>query len=87
MLRRVCPKCLNTSYVDGKHCEECGTELLEWGLLCECGAPIHPYFPLRVFPPWGRSTAHAVKHCGSCGRDNSGIVKKHIELIRRAWKA
>ncbi len=82
MTRRICLKCLDIKSFGGEHCTSCGEKLVDFKLLCECGAEINPHFWFRVFPPWGRRIYN--KYCLGCGRDIRKPVKEYLEELKVA---
>jgi len=78
---KICLKCLDINH-GGKHCQYCGRELLDFTLMCECGAEIVPHIWARRFPPWGKAIDK--KYCPDCGRDIRKPVKEYIEELKLA---
>jgi len=83
---KICPTCLQATSFNAEYCSECGTKMVDFDLVCECGAKISPYFAYRWFPIMRRSTKPINTHCTSCGRNIVEPVKNYIEEIQRTWK-
>jgi len=84
MTRMICLKCLDVTRFGGKHCTRCGERLVDFTLMCECGAEINPLFWPRFFPPWGRQITN--KYCPQCGRDIRKSVKDYIKELKAAGR-
>lgn len=67
MVRKICLKCLDIKHFGGNNCQYCGSNLLDFDLMCECGTEINPNFWFRLFPPWGKHIHN--KYCTNCGQD------------------
>jgi len=81
MVKKICLKCLNISYLDDKeYCDYCGRKLVEFSLVCECGGELRPHFWPRFFRPWGKSITN--KHCPSCGRNIGKRVWDCIKILK-----
>lgn len=78
--KRICPRCLGDFWFNETFCGDCGVELVDWTLKCECGAELPPRFDFTFPFPFRRST---YRHCGSCGRDVRKTVSDYARALRR----
>lgn len=76
---KVCPKCLESTPFSKTSCSSCGSHLVEWDLVCACGARINPWFRFGIF---GLKPIPRDKHCEQCGQDTTKLVKAKVKEIR-----
>ena len=80
---KFCLKCLNYKYGAQEFCEQCGSQLVDWNLTCECGWLIRPSFTLD-FPLLRKVPLY--KYCPNCGARIDKIIISHLKSLRRIDK-
>lgn len=84
---RFCPKCWEWEGVYSftptpSYCSNCGTEMMDWTLTCECGKPIPP-----AFRDAGLGFKFPLnKYCPNCGNPTAKLTKQEAKRLRKIYK-